>query len=188
MSLYVITGGPGVGKTTICNELKDLGYAVVKEAARSIIRLESWKARTGREHVLPWTDLSGFQDAVLGRINTLEERVQGNAFCDRGAIDAIGYCYEAGIELPDCLQALVQKEQFAPRYKEVFLLDRLPFYKQDEQRVEDNHKAARLHENIAQAYTTLGYEVVRVPVLPPKERALYLLQHINDTSRIQRAG
>lgn len=31
---YVITGGPGVGKTTLLNELKNRGFTVFPEIAR----------------------------------------------------------------------------------------------------------------------------------------------------------
>lgn len=36
--LYVITGGPGVGKTTLIERLKQAGYSTVEEQARKIIK------------------------------------------------------------------------------------------------------------------------------------------------------
>ena len=36
--LYVITGGPGTGKTSLIEELKIVGYQTVKEVARDIIK------------------------------------------------------------------------------------------------------------------------------------------------------
>lgn len=37
---YIVTGGPGVGKTTIINFLEAQGYAVIHEAATDIIEAE----------------------------------------------------------------------------------------------------------------------------------------------------
>jgi len=37
-SSYVITGGPGTGKTTVLRELQRRGFAVAEEVARRIIR------------------------------------------------------------------------------------------------------------------------------------------------------
>ena len=35
---YVITGGPGVGKTTLIEGLRDLGFNTIDEDARKIIK------------------------------------------------------------------------------------------------------------------------------------------------------
>lgn len=37
-SYYVLTGGPGTGKTTLLNELGQQGYITVPEVARDIIK------------------------------------------------------------------------------------------------------------------------------------------------------
>jgi predicted ATPase len=38
MKLYIISGGPGVGKTTLINALQKTGFKTVPEGARHIIR------------------------------------------------------------------------------------------------------------------------------------------------------
>jgi hypothetical protein len=45
MPCVVITGGPGVGKTTLLAELRAQGYATVAESARAIMRSAARKAR-----------------------------------------------------------------------------------------------------------------------------------------------
>lgn len=35
---YILTGGPGSGKTTVLNLLADMGYLTMKESAREIIQ------------------------------------------------------------------------------------------------------------------------------------------------------
>jgi predicted ATPase len=179
MGLYVITGGPGVGKTTICNELAARGYTTLPEAARHIIASEQMKP-AGK---LPWTDFEGFQHLVLDHIESLESCVEGDAFCDRGALDAIAYHHDIGIAPCERLDALVQAERFQKRYEKVFVLDRLPTYTRDEQRLEDEPKAIRLHTLIRRAYLNCGYEVINVPVLEPAARAQYIIDRLHtDTS------
>ena len=60
MKAHVITGGPGVGKTTVVEILARRGYAIVPEAARMIIEEERLKD----SDVLPWKNLSLFQIEV----------------------------------------------------------------------------------------------------------------------------
>src|SRR5579872_7271143 len=59
---YVITGGPGVGKTSIIHYLRDHGYHVLGEAATDVIRhsLEKGIAK-------PWDKdyKSDFNDEIL---------------------------------------------------------------------------------------------------------------------------
>lgn len=45
-NLYVLTGGPGGGKSTVLDILDGMGYHTVREAGRKIIRSQ---AETGRE-------------------------------------------------------------------------------------------------------------------------------------------
>lgn len=51
---YVITGGPGVGKTTLLNHLQvtNPNYSFLNETAREIILEESQK---NQNPILPWT-------------------------------------------------------------------------------------------------------------------------------------
>ena len=50
--LYVITGGPGTGKTSLIEELKTVGYQTVKEVARDIIKEQQLQGG----NALPWKD------------------------------------------------------------------------------------------------------------------------------------
>lgn len=43
MSLFIITGGPGVGKTILVDFLKSKDFSVVPESARAIIRDQVYK-------------------------------------------------------------------------------------------------------------------------------------------------
>lgn len=58
---YVFTGGPGSGKTTVLNLLEDMGYFIVKESARDIIRNQ---VETGGDAV-PWMNIPRYADLML---------------------------------------------------------------------------------------------------------------------------
>jgi hypothetical protein len=76
--------------------------------------------------------------------------------------------------LPDC---------FRQRYISEFLLKRLP-YQRDGVRVADDETAAYLESWVLRDYTALGYKLVRVPVLPPKDRLDFVLESLSDRGLI----
>jgi predicted ATPase len=49
---FVLTGGPGSGKTTLIEALNARGYATTEEAGRGVIREEMRNNGSG----LPWVD------------------------------------------------------------------------------------------------------------------------------------
>ena len=161
-----------MGKTTMIDELARRGYATIPEAARQIIQEEQQK-QCG---VLPWTDLVGFQYAVLKRQSDLERSIEQAeeevVFLDR-AIDGIAYCRLNNVKVPDVLLSFAQKN----RYDGVFVLDQLP-YKQDAERREDEVFAAKIHVFIKEAYVDAGYALIEVPVLSVKDRVEYVLKRV----------
>lgn len=60
-NFYIITGGPGVGKTTVLNELGKSGYSVVPENARKIIQEQVATKGDG----LPWKNKKLYIDLML---------------------------------------------------------------------------------------------------------------------------
>jgi predicted ATPase len=61
----------------------------------------------------------------------------------------------------------------------VFILDRLP-YQQDEVRAGNDETAAYFESWMLRDYSALGYNVVRVPVLPPEERLAFVLERLSE--------
>jgi predicted ATPase len=94
-------------------------------------------------------------------------------FLDRGLPDALGFYRFAGMNpneiLPDCFQH---------RYASVFILDRLP-YQQDGVRAGNDETAAYFESWMLRDYSALGYNVIRVPVLPPEERLAFVLEKLS---------
>ena len=171
MKAYVISGGPGIGKTTTIELLSARGYPIVPESARTIIEEEMLKG----SDVLPWKNLAAFQEKVadlqLGKEKDLiKDEV---VFMDRGLVDGYGYCTMGNIAAPKTLE-----ENARGRYEKIFLLERLPGYITDTARIENLEFAEKVHQAIHDAYVHFGYEPILVPVLPPEERVDFILNSI----------
>ncbi len=174
MSFYVLTGGPGVGKTTVVETLRRRGHAVLPEAARLIIEEEVAKS----SDVVPWKDIKKFQEAVAQRqIDTEREKGKeaGAVFLDRSLIDGYAYCVLGNVVPP---KVILQEGR--GRYEKVFLLEPLEEYRRDGARKEERELALVIHREIVNAYERFGYSVIRVPVLSAEARAEFIVNAIAD--------
>ena len=170
MKKYVITGGPGIGKTTVIEILASKDYAIVAEAARMIIE----EQETNGENIFPWTNLQKFQELVVKRQLALEEKTCGGIiFHDRSIIDGYGYSILGNVTPPELIDKNAKN-----RYEKIFVLEPLPLYQNDVSRKENEDDAKKIHNAIIEAYRHFGYEPVLIPVLPPEERAAYILSQI----------
>lgn len=165
-----------MGKTTTCEELKKMGFVFIPESARLVIEEEQQK----EQGILPWTNLYAFQLKVLERQLAVERSLHNDLlFLDRTFIDNIAYCRAGNIPIPPELHTAVSQHQ----YTIIFVLDQLPNYSADNQRKEDPEYARKLHNEILHVYEELGYPIIQVPVLQPRERALFILKKINCSSK-----
>jgi len=173
--IYIISGGPGCGKTTLINSLKSLGYYTVPEAAEQII---SGEIEYGGE-ILPWNKpkYAEFQRAVYSLQKIQERRIpeKATAISDRSLWDVVAYSRFGEIEPP---KGIFNEIARAP-YRIVFIPDQLPALERTNIRREDEKKAEELHEAIREVYDESGLEVVRVPVFGTKqERVDYVRSYI----------
>lgn len=167
---YILTGGPGIGKTTVISLLSSAGYTIVPETARLIIEEEQRK----RSDILPWKDLQKFQDVVAERQIHLETYANGDiVFQDRSIVDGYGYSMLGGVKPHDLIEKVARE-----RYEKIFLLDPLPDYKNDTSRIENAKEAGKIHTAIVLAYEYFDYEPITVPVMTPEERMEYILQRL----------
>jgi predicted ATPase len=172
---YLLTGGPGSGKTTLILELSKKGFYALGESSEYIIRRELPK----QNPTLPWTDLSGFQELVLRNQKQWEEEIPKEvekAVMDRGIPDNLAYCRHGGIKPP----AELEKEKLRGRYDKVFIIEPLKHLENTAVRREGNEEARRIHETIRQVYTELGYNPISIPDCGIENRLKIIISHLEE--------
>ncbi|RPJ77208.1 MAG: hypothetical protein EHM15_00690, partial [Desulfobacteraceae bacterium] len=159
---------PCSGKTAVIEELARRGHRVVPETARAYIDRELSQGRRLDEIKV---DPAAFEGHIFRTKLALESRLPPEEpfFLDRGLPDSIAYFTLEGLD-PEEPRAHCRQV----RYHRVFLFERLNFLK-DPVRSENGDTAARIERLIEEAYTGLGYPLVRVPVMAVAERVEYVL-------------
>jgi predicted ATPase len=170
---HVITGASSSGKTTLIDQLAAKGFQTFPEVGRQYFERELAQGRT-------IDDIRKDRAAMTRQIYDLwlssndGLRVAEITFLDRGLPDALSFYRFAGMNpneiLPDCFQH---------QYASVFILNRLP-YQQDGIRGGDDTTADYFDLWMERDYSALGYNVVRVPVLPPEKRLAFVLDKLSE--------
>lgn len=172
--VYVITGGPGFGKSVLIEKLHELGYQVGGEIARQII-----EQQLGEDGVLlPWKDAFGFERRVMEeRISYLNSvEIQRVAFSDRGLPDQAAFSWYKGKEISQQLKAALGENQYA---KKVYLTPPWrQIYRNDQIRTETFEEAESIHYFIVEAYLRYGYELIELPFVSPDKRIEFILKSL----------
>lgn len=168
---FVLTGGPGAGKTSVIAALAKRGHVTTMEAGRAIIAAH---ATAGLPP--PWLDPVRYAQLMLEHDIAEYDRTAaqcGHAFFDRGIPDLLGYLELVGQPIP----ANITKATSNYRYETtVFLFPPWQeIYRQDAERHQNFDEAVRTFDRIAAAYQELGYALVEVPSAPVEDRAKFIL-------------
>jgi predicted ATPase len=172
LNAFVVTGGPGSGKTTVLTELANSGYGYVPEVARAIIREETERGGTA----LPWGDTSAYTARMLeGTIRAFRENSTRDQhfFFDRGLPDVL--CYARLIGLRDTSEIRAACRRF--RYNETAFIAPVweAIYATDGERKQSFVEAAVTYEMMVRVYEELGYRLVELPRVSARERAKLII-------------
>ena len=173
--LFVITGGPGSGKTTLIDALEQTGFARTVEAGRAII--QDQQALDGPAvH-----DPALFAELMLSwelRSYRMAQELPGPVFCDRGVPDVMGYLRLMGRPVPPHVERAAALFRYnrcvflAPPWAEIFT--------PDAERKQSFAEAVRTYEAMAATYEGLGYALVELPRGGIAERVAFLRAKVHD--------
>lgn len=171
-SIFIITGGPGFGKTELINELRNIGYSCSGEFAHDLI--EQQQAIGG--DILPWKKPKLFQQEILKRRIAFFESVKENeiAFADRGIPDQLAFARYKGFGAPEIIANGTREYRYAslvfvtPPWQAIF--------ENNVVRTESFPEAVAIHNTIVETYSSLNYQLIELPLVSVKNRADFILQ------------
>jgi predicted ATPase len=179
-NLFIISGGPGSGKTTVLGELAKLGFQYAPEVARQIIQEQVRDGGT----LLPWQDREAYTQLMLRRSIAsylLHTPALRTMFSDRGIPDTLGYARLIALrdqELMRDILAACRHYRYAPV---VFLAPPWKeIYETDSERKQDFAESERTYEQITEVYRECGYELSPLPRTTPAARARFILRHLKS--------
>ena len=152
---FVLTGGPGAGKTTVLKALSQSGYFCAPESARKIIKTRLSKGLSRRptdfaRQILESDDLQYHK----------KDNVSRPCFFDRGVLDAL-YMLDASNEMSvQEIDAYIEKYSYNnivflfPHWQEI--------YRNDNERDQTFAMALEVYKGIKEWYLKQGYEAVEI--------------------------
>ncbi|GAA4116596.1 AAA family ATPase [Aminobacter aganoensis] len=170
---FVLTGGPGSGKTTLVSALAEAGHATSVEAGRGVIKDQAAIGGTG----LPWHGRALFAELMLSwemRSHAIAGEASGPVWFDRGVPDVIGYARLVALPVPAHFERAAREFRYN---RQVFILPHWPeIFTQDSERRQDEDEARRTHAAMIESYAACGYDLVEVPRAPVAERLAFVLE------------
>ena len=174
--MYVIlTGGPGGGKSSILDALRDRGYLCVDEVARDLIKEEV----TAGGDALPWKNTEKFRDNMFREQLKVYESIDHGEFVffDRGLVDCLAYSRLIGAKIPEEMDRISRRTQFnkivfvTPPWEEI--------YRNDKERKQSFQEAIETYDQIVAAYREYGYETVDLPKVDVEKRVEFILERLS---------
>ena len=175
-NLFVVSGGPGSGKTTVLNELAKRGFPFAPEVARRIIQEQVQAGGTA----LPWRDRQGYTLLMLER--SIESFLTHTPaarpmFSDRGIPDTLCYARLIGLSNQESILDACRKYRYAPL---VFLAPPWrEIYETDSERKQDFAEAEQTFDQMVAVYRQCDYAISELPMVPPAARAKFILEQIH---------
>lgn len=183
-NFHIITGGPGAGKTSIIEALRERGYRCVDEVGRQIIREQVLIGGDG----LHWGDRAKFLELMLSRSMRdyeLASEHAGPVFFDRGLPEFAGYCRLTGMPVPRHVETAVALFRYAPT---IFVAPPWPeIFVNDAERKQDFQEAIATCDAVVAACREAGYETVEIPRVPVADRVEFILFRINGRDKVPSA-
>ena len=174
MKKILITGGPGTGKTSLVNELKNNGYLCSEEIVRDL----TIKKRDEGVDQYFLTDPLVFSIKLFNlRLKEYSKSFNSNLIIyDRGPIDVLAYLNFKSIEIPKDLINDSKKIN----YEYSFILNPWrDIYTQDSVRYESYEECVIIHELLIKEYEKFKIKLIVVPNGTIFERVRFIKKFID---------
>lgn len=178
MKLYILTGAPSAGKSTIIHDLKSKNYDVVHEAATDVIKAEhengNWE---------PWTQ----KQAFINKVVDLQKQRQQQAlstnfnivFFDRSPICTFALCLFLKLKPPPNLTCEIDRVVKNKIYQnKVFFIENLGFCERNEIRKISFEQCLEFEEIHKKLYKKYGYELILIPKNSVVNRVKNIIQYL----------
>ena len=171
----VLIGGPGTGKTTVLNALKEKGFFCLDEVSRAVIL----KAQQQGIEQLFLTEPLLFSEMLLqGReeqylkANKSQENI---VFFDRGIPDVHAYMDYFKTDYPK----LFHEKSNQYKYDVIFHFSPWKeIHTTDNERYETFEESLSIDKFLIKAYLELGYKIINVPFGTVDERTNFILNSL----------
>ncbi len=173
----VLIGGPGTGKTSVLNELKNRGYYCLDEVSRAVT-LQAQKE--GIEQLFLTKPLLFSEMLLEGRetqYQTAEQCTENLVFFDRGIPDVYAYLNYFKTDYPDFF---IKKSK---QYKYDIIFHFSPWEKihiTDNERYETFENSKEIDKYLKKAYKSLGYNLINVPFDTIENRTDFIINSLTS--------
>ena len=170
-SKIVITGGPGGGKTTIINSLKDMGYCCYDEIGREFILKYKKKHNQNIffENPLEFSNILWKKREEQFK-KSMKQKEYDKVFFDRGLLDITSY-----LEFIGKRNLNLERKLTNFKYDIIFLVKPTKKnYKKDFSRYEDFSQSIKIH-NILERNYNKHFKTIDVPFEKLKDRINFII-------------
>lgn len=170
---FVVTGGPGGGKSTLLDALAERGYGIAPGAARRLIKERLAVGLPPRPDPVSFARAILHSDMEQYRAATAHD---GITFFDRGVLDAL---YMLDLESALSRDEIARLVQAFPYNITVFVLPPWEaIYGMDSERDQTFEESVAVFEGMKHWYSQWGYETVEVPRASVEARVSFILEAI----------